>query len=132
MTSAKIKMEGPLRWVPLGVVCAIALVEALRAAAPPAPPHADAAARAAAAADLRSHEAQYRKEAAKDFPTDPWSQDDAFHQKEGKEARAYAKSHYMSLGEVLDAADADMRARAANGDSTIIATVPPCHPRAIY
>jgi hypothetical protein len=130
MTSAT--LERRIRWVPFALVCAIALVEALRATPPVSPPRADKAARAAAVADARKHEGDYRKEAAKDFPTDPWSQDDAFHQKEAKGARAYAKSHYIALGDVLDAIDEDIRARAAQGDSTIIATVPPCHPRAIY
>ena len=120
------------RWSPFAVVCAMALVRAITSKAPPAPKRANEEMRKLAFTESVGKEVGDRNAAAKKFPTDPWSQDDAFHQKEAKGARAYAKSHYLAFGEILDAIDEDIRVRARQGDSTIIATVPPCHPRAIY
>jgi hypothetical protein len=119
-------------WAPFAAICALAFAAALFTTPAPSAPHAAPEAMAKAAANMGAHEADFRKTSAKEFPTDPWSQDDAFHEKEAREARSYAGSHSLSLGEVLDATDADLRARAARGDSTFVATVPPCHPRAIY
>jgi hypothetical protein len=121
-----------IRWSTFLVVCAIALGRALSASARALPPPADEAAMHAAAVDMISHERELRVQAAKDFPTDPWSQDDAFHSSESKKAHEYAAAHRLPLTDVLDSLDHEIRARAAHGDRTITATVPPCHPRAIY
>ncbi len=78
-------------------------------------------------------EPQLRREAAKRFPTDPWSQDDDFHRQEMTRARSFADSHRAPLGEVLRAVDDGMREGWPRpGGAEVRVTVPPCRPRAIY
>ncbi len=122
----------PARWSLFLAVCAIALARALTSSSPTAKARADASVRAAAFAQFAEQEPGHRKEAAKDFPTDPWSQDDFFHAREAKEARAFAKLYQVPITDPLDALDEGMRAQRARGDRSIVSTVPPCHPRAIY
>ena len=42
-----------------------------------------------------------RAEAAKTFPSEMWSRDDDFHQRERKKANEWAGSHHMRMGDVL-------------------------------
>jgi hypothetical protein len=119
-------------WFIFLAVCAAALVRALTAISPPIVARADTALRAFALEDLVSREADSRKSAAKHFPTEPWSQDDFFHATESKEAHAFARAHSVPVTDILDALDEGLRARRSQGDRSIVSTVPPCHPRAIY
>jgi hypothetical protein len=121
-----------IRWSFFLAACALALGVALFAKAPAPARAATPNQRRAAAAELIANEHALRMEAAKDYPTDPWSQDDSFHSKERNKAREYAGGHAMPLTDVLGGLDDELRARAARGDHSISGSVPPCHPRAIY
>ena len=120
------------RWALFSAVCASALARAVTSAPPRPPPRADAAQRALAFHDLVTREPGSRVDAAKHFPTEPWSQDDFFHATESKAAHAFSKTHSIPVTDVLDALDEGLRAQRAGGDRSIVSTVPPCHPRAIY
>jgi hypothetical protein len=116
-----------------GGACALALARALAATPPPSPASADAAARRTAFFAVASDETKMRRDAAKKFPTDPWSQDDDFHQSELKRAKAVASEHGIRLGDVLSAIDEGIREGWPHSPGVVIrATVPPCQPRAIY
>ncbi len=121
-------------WWPLGGVCAAAVVRAISAAPPDqAPAGADEATRRAAFRAVASEEANLRRDAAKTFPTDLWSRDDDFHQRELQRARDWAGKHRVRLGEVLGALDEGLRDGWPNDNhAPLIPTVPPCQPRAIY
>ena len=85
-----------------------------------------------AAALVRVLETKVGRILFKHFPTEPWSQDDFFHATESKEAHAFARAHSVPVTDILDALDEGLRARRSQGDRSIVSTVPPCHPRAIY
>ena len=100
-------------WVPFALVCAFGLGRALTANVPAEPPPADVA--------------------EKTFPTDLWSRDDDFHQREAARARDWARTHHMRVGDALSAIDEGLREHWPSGSPTpLVATVPPCRPRAIY
>jgi hypothetical protein len=120
------------RFVPLPLVCALALTRTLTASGPTPKPPANESLKRQAFQDLRTHERDLRRKAANDFPTDPWSQDDAFHAYEAERARSFADKHEMSLTDVFDALDSGMRSLRVRGDRSMTASVPPCHPRPIY
>jgi hypothetical protein len=113
-------------------VCAVALGRALLSTPPAPPERASAAVKRKAFAEFRAHEREDRNKAAHDFPTDPWSQDDAFHAYESERARSFADKNHVTKTDIFDALDEGMRAARVRGDRSMIATVPPCHPRAIY
>jgi len=121
-------------WAPFGVVCAIAVGRALLARPPePATAPLDAVQRRDAFRFVASDESAERREAAKTFPTDLWSRDDDFHQREMKRARDWARSHHASLPDVLEAVDQGLREHwPHNNPSPLVTTTPPCRPRAIY
>jgi hypothetical protein len=120
-------------WLPFAVVCAVGLGRALIAGVPPRPPAADDAQRREAYRFVASDEVPERREAAKTFPTDLWSRDDDFHQREASRARDWARTHNVPFGDALSAIDEGLRERWPNGSATPpVATVPPCRPRAIY
>jgi len=121
-----------VRLVFLPLVCSVALGRALFLSGPPPRDRASEAVKREAFAELRGHEREMRRKAAEDYPTDPWSQDDAFHAYEAERARGFADKHKVALTDLFDALDAGMRAQRARGDRTMTASVPPCHPRAIY
>jgi hypothetical protein len=74
-----------------------------------------------------------RREASKTFPSDLWSRDDDFHQRESSRARDWAKSHHARVSDVLSAVDEGLRERWPSGSpGPLSATVPPCRPRAVY
>jgi hypothetical protein len=105
------------------------------AAAPPEQPAGsiDEATRRAAFRAVASEESSMRREAAKSFPTDLWSRDDAFHEKELGRARDWAGKHRVRLGDVLRAIDDGLHEHWHNDNNApLITTVPPCRPRAIY
>jgi hypothetical protein len=120
-------------WAPFALVCAIALGRALTASVPAQPAPADDAQRREAFRFVASDEVAERREAAKTFPTDLWSRDDDFHQREQKRARDWAKSHQVRVGDALSAIDEGLREGWPTGASLPpVVTVPPCRPRAIY
>ncbi len=120
------------RFAVFPLVCAVALGRAVFVAAPSPKPRADKATRFQAFTELRGHEHEMRLKAVQDFPTDPWSQDDAFHAFESDRAKSFADGHRIALTDVLDALDDGMRTQRARGDRTMTSSVPPCHPRVIY
>jgi hypothetical protein len=120
-------------WAPLGAVCVLAVGRAVTAAPPPRAPDADDALLHRAFYAVASEETTMRHEAAKTFPTDPWSRDDDFHRREGDKVRDWAGTHRVPRGEVFRSMDEGIRAHwpQANG-APLVVTVPPCRPRAIY
>jgi hypothetical protein len=120
-------------WAPFAVLCAIAVGRAVTSSGPSPPASASDAERHDAFRYVASDEAAERREAAKSFPTDLWSRDDDFHQREAKRARDWAHSHHASVGDALSAVDEGLREHWPSGSSVpLVATVPPCRPRAIY
>jgi hypothetical protein len=121
-------------WAPFGVVCAAALGRALFGSMPEqVAGGADEATRRAAFRAIASEETSLRAEGAKVFPTDLWSRDDDFHERELRRARDWAGKHRVALGDVLHALDEGMRAQWPHDNPVpLVPTVPPCHPRAIY
>lgn len=120
-------------WVPFLVLCAAALVRALLASPPERPGPMDEAQRRDAFRFVTSDELAERREAAKTFPTDVWSRDDDFHQRESARAREWARQHHARFEDVLLAVDEGLRAGWPTGNpQPLVATVPPCRPRAIY
>ncbi len=117
---------------------ALALVAAalIRAATAPVPadaPPATVAARRAAFVEMADQEPADRKEAAHAFPGDLWSQDDDFHSREQKHARAVATKRGMTLADVLGAIDDGLRERWPPFPRiTLKPGVPPCRPRLSY
>jgi hypothetical protein len=119
-------------WAPLVLVCTLAVGRALLARPPEAPAPLDDAGKREAYAFVVSDEPSERREAAKVFPTDLWSRDDDFHQRELTRARDWANGHHARLQDVLSAIDEGMRNHWPPGGPQPEATVPPCRPRAIY
>ena len=120
-------------WAILGGACVVALGRALVASPPEDRPAADEASRRAVFVALASEETKLRRDAAKKFALDRWSQDDDFHQAELTRAKSIAAEHAIRLGDALSAIDDGMRdgwPRPAGVE--LRATVPPCQPRAIY
>jgi hypothetical protein len=120
------------RLVPFAVVCVVATARAVLSQAPPRPGLGDDDLKQDAFTSMRAHEQERRRNAAEAFPTDPWSQSDAFHALEAEGAQSFADKRHVSLTAVLAAIDDGMRAARARGDQTMIGSVPPCHPRVIY
>jgi hypothetical protein len=127
----RVKANGP--WL-FGGVCLLALARALSAAPPDqAPGGIDEPTRRAAFRAVASEESASRHDAAKAFPTDLWSRDDDFHERELRKARDWAGKHRVRLGDVLGALDDGLHAGWPSGNrDPLIPTVPPCRPRAIY
>lgn len=126
-------MWGRIAWLGFGAACVAAL--ALAALAPKiAPdPEADDATRRSVYYSASSEEPSLRTSAAKSFPTDPWSQDDDFHNQEFRRIQNFASADKMSVGSLLAALDEGMRARWPHSPSSNPRpTVPPCRPRPIY
>lgn len=120
-------------WIPFALVCAIGLGRAVTASVPSRPPAIDDAQRHDAFRFVASDEGPERREASKTFPTDLWSRDDDFHQREASRAREWAKTHHARVGDALSAVDEGLREHWPSGSPTpLVATVPPCRPRAIY
>jgi hypothetical protein len=113
--------------------CAVALARALTATPVPTFAVADPATRRAMFSAIAADETKMRRDAAKKFPTDLWSQDDDFHQSELKRAKAVAAEHGVRLGDALSAIDEGMRDHWPLAPGIPMrTTVPPCQPRAIY
>lgn len=125
--------EHAAAWGPLAASCAVALGLATGARAPDQPPVATEADRRAAFRAIASDEAAMRSAAADAFPSDLWSRDDDFHRRELDRARGWATHHHLRLSDVLSAVDEGLRSGWPHDNSgPLVATVPPCRPRAIY
>jgi hypothetical protein len=82
---------------------------------------------------LASEERAMRRDAAKSFPADLWSQDDAVHNSELKWAIKLAGERQVRLADALSAADEGLRHRWPRpADAWINPSVPPCRPRPIH
>jgi hypothetical protein len=82
---------------------------------------------------MAGDERKMRRDAAKDFPADAWSQDDAFHNFEFKKARDVASDKKMPLEDVLSAIDEGMREHWPRPRGVVMnPSVPPCRPRPIH
>lgn len=117
----------PFRVVTLGCgVVAIGL--ALRASPMPSPPAADPAVLTRLASELLAQEPTWRRAARQQFPGDQWSQDDAFHNVEQITVRVRAARAGVSVGELFDALDRDLRVHPG----TRLVHAVPCKPRPFY
>jgi hypothetical protein len=121
-----------MRLAPFAVVCTIATLRAALSTATTPRGTGDDASKHKAFTVLEGKEAELHRKADKDFPTDPWSQSDAFAAFEADAARTFADGHHLSLTAVLAAIDEGMRDKRAAGALTLTGSVPPCHPRPIY
>ena len=120
-------------WAPFAVVCAVALGRALTARAPEQAPESDDALLRQVFRVVASEENTMRHEGAKTFPTDPWSRDDDFHKQEARKARDWGGAHHVRTEDVFFAIDEGIRARWPHTNpGPLVATTPPCRPRAIY
>jgi len=91
---------------------ALVVVRAATAPAPPPPKHVTPEDRAGFAATLASHEDDWRGAAARDFPSDNWSQRDAFHGHEATAVKDLAGIAGVPYEEVLRAIDDDLHQAA--------------------
>jgi hypothetical protein len=113
------------------VACAGLVV--LRAATSPAPPplrHASPAERARFATSVAVQEEDWRAKSADDFPSDIWSQRDAFHGHESAKVTELAKGARVPIEEVLRAIDDDVH-KNGHGVNRCAGAVP-VHPRPIF
>ncbi len=126
-------MRAALPWALLSAACALALVRALAAKGPAPPPPGDEALKKKLYDVIASEEPENRRAAAKDFPTDLWSQDDDYHSMETQRAMGLAREKRVPISFVLSALDEGMREQWPRRVRVPVqATVPPCQPRAIY
>jgi hypothetical protein len=122
-----------IAWGAFAALAVVAIVRAATAAVILDSPAGNDEARRAAFLDLASEEPKMRRASAKDFPADPWSQDDNFHNLEYKKAKALGGERGISLADVLRAADDGMRQVWPRPPGVWLnPSVPPCHPRPIH
>lgn len=112
---------------------ALVVVRAATAPAPPPPKHASQLDRAGFAASVASQEDEWRAKAAVDFPSDKWSQRDAFHGHEAAAVRDLAGIAGVPYEDVLRAIDDDIHhpmAGKRRPDRSVSAV--PVKPRPIF
>ena len=81
------------------------------------------------AANVAGGESTWRRQAEQDFPSDLWSQRDAFHGHEAESIRDLASSAHVPYEEVIRVIDEDVhRTRAAERSARAV----PCKPRPFY
>lgn len=115
----------------------VAVVVAKAATAPPprALPAATAEQRTMFAASVMSQEDEWRFKVADDFPSDNWSQRDAFHGHEAAAVRVLAASSGVSYEDVFRAVDDDIHRNArapGRGARERSANAIPCKPRPVF
>jgi hypothetical protein len=120
----------------LAILCAVActVVVAVRVAgAPrePSGPPATPAQRASFAANVSGNEPSWRRSTEQDFPSDLWSQRDAFHNHEAQMIRDLAAGAHVSYEDVIRAIDEDVRRGGQAGHDRAAAAIP-CKPRPFY
>jgi hypothetical protein len=127
------KRGAAARFLPFAFVCALALGRAVVASPPASAPSADEGLRRTAFRAVASKESEMRVAAAKEFPTDVWSRDDDFHERERERASDWATLHHARMGDVLSALDEGLRAGwPQDNPDPLTPTTPPCRPRASY
>ena len=127
------RLETYRGWAVVAIVSLVAIVRAATAPGLPSQPAAAEAQRREVFVVIAGEERKMRQMAAKDFPADPWSQDDAFHNLEFKRAKTLAGERSMRLADVLRAIDEGMRERWPRPlDVWLNPSVPPCRPRPIH
>jgi hypothetical protein len=117
---------------------ALVVGRAATAPAPPPPKHTSAADRAGFASTIASREDDWRAKSAKDFPSDHWSQRDAFHGHEAAAVRELAGISGVPYEDVFRAIDDDLhhvsappdRGKARRPDRSVTAV--PVKPRPIF
>jgi hypothetical protein len=123
--------ELAMKWGPLGLVFLAAVVCVLRA---------KPMSHAAVATDAQMHaifteiamaEPSMRRDAVKDFPTDPWSQDDAYFNLEQQRAGSIANTRKVRFSDALRAIDVGLRSHWRGADN-MKKGIEPCRPRPIY
>lgn len=113
-------------------VCGAAIAIAATAPRPPYARALDDAERRSVYAQLAIDEARLRKQAEHDWPTDAWSQDDAFHNLALRRVNELAQQRQTGPAEIFRAFDDGMRERWPRPPAAAVrATVPPCRPRPI-
>jgi hypothetical protein len=111
-------------------VVAIVVHGAATAPAPPTLRRATADERAHFAQQIAMHEDEWRRGGAADFPTDAWSQRDAFHNHEMGMVRDLAGAAKVPAEDVLRAIDEDLHRPKPGVDRS--AEVVPLKPRPIF
>ena len=87
------------------------------------------------AQSVASNEPTWRQETEKDFPSDLWSQRDAFHNHEAQTIRDLAGVAHVPFEEVIRAIDDDVRASGTVAPAAAFdraAGAVPCKPRPFY
>ena len=118
----------------IAVVVALACVGLVASGVSSAPrkepgPAATPEQRAMFAANVAGNEQTWRRQAEQDFPSDHWSQRDAFHGHEAQSVRDLAGSAHVPFEEVIRAIDEDVH-RTRNIERSARAI--PCKPRPFY
>lgn len=123
-----------LAWGALALILTIAIGRAATATPISGPPPATEAQKQEMFFALAGDERQFRRDAAKDFPADAWSQDDAFHNLEYKRAKQLAGARGVRFADVLWAIDEGMHRSDWPRPPGVWQnpTVPPCRPRPIH
>jgi hypothetical protein len=120
-------------WAVFGSIVLVAMGRAATAAPLPSAGPAGEGTKSEVFALIAAEERTMRRDAAKDFPADAWSQDDAFHNLEYKRARILAGERGVRLADVLLAIDEGMHQKWPHvSDAWQKPTVPPCRPRPIH
>jgi hypothetical protein len=120
-------------WVAFGVTCAAATGLTITAPKVSAAAPATTDVQKAVFSSVAWDEVSMRKTAAKGFPTDPWSQDDDFHNQELRKVQEQASGRQVSVQSLLMGVDEGMHAGWPKpAAAKVRVTVPPCRPRPIY
>ena len=115
------------------LAAALALGRALSAPSGRSHGSVDVATRRAILQEIEAGEWQARMAAARDFPGDPWSADDDFHNWELRRVHEIAARWRIPIEAALEAIDDGLREHWEEPDRAApITTVPPCHPRPDY
>jgi hypothetical protein len=122
-----------IAWAAFAGLAIVAVVRAATASVIVDSPAGDDKTRRAVFMAIASEEPKMRRASAKDFPADPWSQDDNFHNLEYKKAKSLGGEKGISLADVLRATDDGMRESWPRPAGVWLnPSVPPCHPRPIH
>ncbi len=81
---------------------------------------------------VASNEPTWRRKTEEDFPSDLWSQRDAFHNHEAQEIRDLAGAAHVPYEEVIRAIDDDVRRSGQVPGLERAAGAIPCKPRPFY
>ena len=114
----------------VAVACIATVVNHAATSPLPNPPNvATVQERANFAASVAASEQDWREKAANDFPSDQWSQRDAFHGHEAAMVRDLARGSSVSYEDVFKAIDDDVhRTRGRDRNAQAV----PVHPRPVF